>query len=152
MPCLHLTWCRFAELDAVGILHARQMAPRFKDPPHAFRNQNVDTSQCIVVDVRFLKVSAGLSQMNCERTKSSRARPHVLLGHAAKPETILSSAQSVQGSDGHPAPSQKSARQVEAKEGVAVPEEPSLAPASGAWGLLPAFAAGDVATGSCFGK
>ncbi|CAM9111833.1 unnamed protein product, partial [Laminaria digitata] len=37
---------------------------------------------------------------------------------------------------------------VEAKEAAAAPEEPSVAPASGAWGLLPVFSNGDVATGS----
>eukprot|EP00752_Nemacystus_decipiens_P005082 g4612.t2 len=69
-----------------------QLAPRFRDPPHAFANQTISDNQSIVVDIRFLKV------------------------------------------DG--------------KELAAVPEESSIAPACGAWGLLPAFAAGDLATGS----
>eukprot|EP00903_Cladosiphon_okamuranus_P014233 g13222.t1 len=37
---------------------------------------------------------------------------------------------------------------VDGKELAAVPEDSSIAPACGAWGLLPAFSAGDMATGS----
>lgn len=38
-------------------------------------------------------------------------------------------------------------RQIAAKGAGAVAEEPSLEAASGAWGMLPVFSAGDVATG-----
>lgn len=34
----------------------RQSAPRFKDPPYIFRHQTVNSVQCIILDVRFLKV------------------------------------------------------------------------------------------------
>lgn len=34
-----------------------QACPRFQDPPCVFGNQEVVPSQCVVVDVRFLKVS-----------------------------------------------------------------------------------------------
>lgn len=37
--------------------------------------------------------------------------------------------------------------QIDGKEVAAVPEEPSVAPASGAWGLLPVFVKDDVCTG-----
>ncbi|CAM9483080.1 unnamed protein product [Ectocarpus sp. 4 AP-2014] len=69
-----------------------QLAPRFKDPPHAFRNQPINSNQFIILDVRFLKVDV--------------------------------------------------------KGNAAVPEEPCVAPGSGAWGLLPAFPSGEVAIGS----
>ena len=38
--------------------------------------------------------------------------------------------------------------QVDGKDLSAIPEESSVAPPCGAWGLAPAFAFGDVATGT----
>lgn len=40
-----------------------QLAPRFKDPPHAFRNQTVNNNQSIVLDIRFLKVSGSTTHI-----------------------------------------------------------------------------------------
>lgn len=60
LSCLYGSFsAKITHLSTNGL----KLAPRFRDPPHSFRHQAINSNQAVVLDIRFLKVSGSATRL-----------------------------------------------------------------------------------------